>query len=93
MTSGITLQLLNKDDLLFFTRFPCLLGHSVFKVWETAGDRDRIQFLEISPDPTVRHTVWTQVQGVLNIQTYGQDTGTGCPKYTDIRSGHRYRVS
>ena len=50
-----------------------------------------------------RHTVRTQVQGVLNIQTYGLDTGkgvlniqtysldtdTGCPKYTDIRSGHR----
>ena len=69
------------------------MGHSVFKVWETAVDRNRIQFLEISPDPTVRHTVWTQVQGVLNIQIYSLDTGTGCPKYTYTRSGHRYRVS
>ena len=54
-----------------------------------------------------RHTVRTQVQGVLNIQTYGLDTGkgvlniqtyslntdSGCPKYIDILSGHKYWVS
>ena len=28
---------------------------------ETAWDRGRIEFFNISPDPTVRHTLWTQV--------------------------------
>jgi hypothetical protein len=31
------------------------------KVFEVAWERGRIQFDEISPDPTVRHTIWTQV--------------------------------
>ena len=30
-------------------------------VVETARDRGRLQFLELSPDPTVRHTLWSQV--------------------------------
>jgi hypothetical protein len=38
-----------------------LLGLIVAKVFEVAWERGRIQFDEISPDPTVRHTIWTQV--------------------------------
>ena len=32
MNSGITMLILNKDDLEFVTAFPCLMGHPVFKV-------------------------------------------------------------
>jgi len=36
---------------------------SLWPILETANLRGRIQFFETSFDPTVRHTVWTQVFG------------------------------
>jgi len=39
------------------------LHGSLQQVWDTAVAGGRVQFLEVSPDPTVRHTVWTQVFG------------------------------
>jgi hypothetical protein len=44
-----------------YIRMKTLLGLIVAKVFEVAWERGRIQFDEISPDPTVRHTIWTQV--------------------------------
>jgi hypothetical protein len=44
-----------------YIRMKSLIGLIVAKVFEVAWERGRIQFDEISPDPTVRHTIWTQV--------------------------------
>ncbi|GFS87828.1 putative sodium-dependent multivitamin transporter, partial [Nephila pilipes] len=33
------------------------------KVWSIAKEGERIQFFNFDPDPTVRHTFWTQVVG------------------------------
>ena len=30
MKSGITMLILNKDDIQFVTEFPCFLGHPVY---------------------------------------------------------------
>lgn len=35
----------------------------VTKVWEIANDGGRIQFTNLSLDPSVRHTLWTQLIG------------------------------
>jgi len=32
-------------------------------IWDIALNGQRIEFLAINPDPTVRHTWWTQVIG------------------------------
>jgi hypothetical protein len=44
-----------------YIRMKSLWRLIVAKVFEVAWERGRIQFDEISPDPTVRHTIWTQV--------------------------------
>ena len=35
----------------------------VREVLRIAADRGRLQFLNVSADPTVRHTLWTQLIG------------------------------
>ena len=39
----------------------CIDANGITPIIETAWDRGRIEFFNLSPDPTVRHTVWTQV--------------------------------
>lgn len=41
----------------------CIDANGITPILETAWDRGRIEFLNISPDPTVRHTLWTQMFG------------------------------
>ncbi|XP_015525076.2 sodium-coupled monocarboxylate transporter 1 isoform X1 [Neodiprion lecontei] len=36
---------------------------SVQDVWQRSWDSDRIEFFNINPDPTIRHTFWTVVVG------------------------------
>ena len=43
----------------------CIDANGITPILETAWDRGRIEFLNISPDPTVRHTLWTQVITVI----------------------------
>lgn len=33
------------------------------KVWQLASEGGRVKFDDVRPDPTVRHTLWTQVIG------------------------------
>ena len=35
----------------------------VGKVWQKAVEGGRVQFFELSIDPTIRHTLWTQLIG------------------------------
>ena len=35
------------------------------QVWQTAYNNSRIEFFNFDPDPTVRHTFWTQLIGGL----------------------------
>ena len=39
----------------------CIDANGVTPILDTAWERGRIEFLNLSADPTVRHTVWTQV--------------------------------
>jgi len=41
----------------------CIDAQGVMPILENAWDRGRIEFFNLSPDPTVRHTLWTQMFG------------------------------
>ena len=41
----------------------CVDADGVMPILENAWDRGRVEFFNISPDPTVRHTLWTQMLG------------------------------
>jgi len=41
----------------------CIDADGLLPILETAWDRGRVEFLNLSPDPTVRHTLWTQMVG------------------------------
>ena len=44
-----------------FSVCSCIDANGVTPILETAWDRGRIEFFNVSFDPTVRHTLWTQV--------------------------------
>ena len=48
-------------------RFFNIDANGISPILETAWDRGRIEFLNISPDPTVRHTLWTQVITIMRV--------------------------
>lgn len=41
----------------------CIDANGVMPILETAWERERIEFFNYSFDPTVRHTIWTQMIG------------------------------
>ena len=41
----------------------CIDAGGVMPILDNAWDRGRIEFFNLSPDPTVRHTLWTQMIG------------------------------
>ena len=46
---------------MYFTACTCIDADGVTPILDTAWARGRIEFFNLSPDPTVRHTLWTQV--------------------------------
>ena len=50
-------------EVYLFIVCSCVDANGIFPILQTAWDKGRIEFFNISPDPTVRHTVWTQMIG------------------------------
>ena len=54
-------MLLKSKLFLIYSVCSCIDANGFTPILETAWYRGRIEFFNISPDPTVRHTLWTQV--------------------------------